>query len=447
MKENRTTHNVEQTVRKVARRVLRKAPFVAGVLFAAGTTAACYPDNVIIHDATPTPRAAAGTPTPPVKSGECTTVLCYPPTPTPIVITGPEGKPGKDGKDGKQGEPGKDGAQGPRGPEGARGPQGDRGPIGPAGRDGVQVPAIPTATRAPSAATTECDVMAITSLPPRPSAHVNGIGVRLEVRDKNECVRDLFYNETGVGKTQEYKVDITEGWTLITASISAVVNSDSAPRKTYTGGPEIMIKNFKGVVTVEEGAVYVVPNEWAQKRSEEILAIQRKQTRNPNLQITYHTDGPQVAPTLPTPLPTTPTREQPTLSQEGLEPVHLPGFADIWVKKNFDQYGFKIMVVKDEVMINGNAKAPSGIGKITIYDGSRWEMGVGESFMSLSENGVDTTFVRDPKKLQQAIDQAVLEAHRKGFKTIEVTTIDFPWIESQGQYTRSQKSYFYNFNF
>lgn len=151
----------------------------------------------------------------------------------------------------------------------------------------------PRAGDIPSAspAATSCDVMAITSLPARPDANVNGIPVRLQVRDTNDCTRGLFYNETGVAKGTNYTVDLPSGWSVITASVTVAVNREGGKQKDYTDTPELVINGpFKGGVGLYEGSFRVVPTEWVKPVSEFVLPIQRAETKKPNLPITVYTD-------------------------------------------------------------------------------------------------------------------------------------------------------------
>lgn len=136
-----------------------------------------------------------------------------------------------------------------------------------------------------------CDVMAITDLSPRPDANVNGVAVRLQVRDRNDCARPLFYNETGVAAGQNYKVNLPKGWSLVTASISVEVQREGGKAKQYTNGPVVRVDGpFQGGVGEYEGSFGVVPTEWANAYVQDRLVIQRQQVKNPNLQVTVHTE-------------------------------------------------------------------------------------------------------------------------------------------------------------
>lgn len=142
-----------------------------------------------------------------------------------------------------------------------------------------------------SPAATSCDVMAITSLTARPDANVNGIPVRLQVRDTNDCTRGLFYNETGIAKGTEYDVNLPSGWSILTASLTVAVTREGGKEKDYTETPELIIKGpFKGIVGVYEGSFRVLPNEWVKPVSEFVLPIQRGETKKPTLPITVYTD-------------------------------------------------------------------------------------------------------------------------------------------------------------
>lgn len=308
-------------IKRAAKRLV--APVTALVFLAGG--AACGPTfntplpvdcntqagRQLIDCATPTPSVAAGTPKPAEIS---------------IVITGSEGKPGQNGesayqiavrlddfkgsekewlaslkgKDGAQGETGAQGLQGQKGETGAQGTQGQKGETGATGAQGpvgskgdkgdlATVAATPTPE---AASVNECDPMAITNLPARADASVNGIAVRLEVRDKNNCIRPLFYSETGVGKGQNYVLDLPPGWSVVTASLSAAVHREGGRQVDYTNTPELVIAGpFRGGVGLFEGSFRAVPTEWVNEIAAEVLAIQRQQTRNPNLQITTYTDS------------------------------------------------------------------------------------------------------------------------------------------------------------
>lgn len=278
----------------------------------------------LVDCATPTPAAATGTPRPTET-----------PTIVPTAITGPEGKPGQNGKsayeiavdegfkgtkkewlasfqgkDGAKGETGAQGLQGQKGDKGDtglqgatgskgetgnQGPQGQKGetgapgaqgPVGPKGDKGDLATVV--ATPSPIAANAnECNVLAITDLPARPNAYVNGIAVRLEVRDENTCIRPLFYSETGVAKGQNYTLDIPRGWSVVTASLSAAIQREGGRQVDYTNTPELVITGpFKGGVGLFEGSFGVVPNEWVEAYSRKVLEIQRQQTNKPDLQIT-----------------------------------------------------------------------------------------------------------------------------------------------------------------
>lgn len=154
--------------------------------------------------------------------------------------------------------------------------------------------ANPTAAPKPSAAAESgsplgCDVLAVTNLTERPGAVVNGTRVELEVRDKNQCARPLFYNETGVAKGQNYKLALPKGWTALIASLSAEVQEPNKEAKQYTNTPFLRVDGpFDGGVGVYEGAIRVEPTEWAQAITDQALPIQRAQTHKPDLQVTVY---------------------------------------------------------------------------------------------------------------------------------------------------------------
>ena len=136
-----------------------------------------------------------------------------------------------------------------------------------------------------------CDVMAITNLPARPDANINGIAVRLQVRDNDQCSRPLFYNETGIAAGQNYKVNLPKGWSVVTASVSVEVHKKGGKAKQYTNGPVVRVDGpFQGGIGEYEGSFGVVPTEWADAYVNNRLPIQRQQTKNPNLQVTVHAE-------------------------------------------------------------------------------------------------------------------------------------------------------------
>ncbi len=149
-------------------------------------------------------------------------------------------------------------------------------------------PAAPTSVATNAAAPTtvaqtgKCDPLAVTSLPVRPDAVVNGTKVTLQVRDLNDgCERPLFYNETGVGKGANYAFDMPLGWTVITASASAEVQREGNTAKQFLGCPIVVVEGpFKGGIGLYEGALRVVPKEWADNLlKDEVVPIQSAQCK------------------------------------------------------------------------------------------------------------------------------------------------------------------------
>lgn len=151
------------------------------------------------------------------------------------------------------------------------------------------VPAVPTAVPVGvpgSARIGECNPIAVTSLGPRPDATINGTSVHLEVRDLNSCVRPLFRHETGVAVGQNYKISLPDSrWSVIIASTTAEVQREGGAAQRFLSGPVIKIQGpFAGGAGVFEGAVDVVPEEWADFRIQQIMPIQRLQVGDPNRQ-------------------------------------------------------------------------------------------------------------------------------------------------------------------
>lgn len=130
-----------------------------------------------------------------------------------------------------------------------------------------------------------CNPVDVTKLGTRADAIVNETAVRLEVRDNNLCARPLWYNETGIGKGSNYKLNLTKGWVAITASVSAEIQRDGGKPKQYKDGPVVVIRGpFIGGAGLYEGALRIVPEEWLNEVLQQTLIIQRKQVGNPSLQ-------------------------------------------------------------------------------------------------------------------------------------------------------------------
>lgn len=143
------------------------------------------------------------------------------------------------------------------------------------------------ATPTMTATENKSNVLAVTTLPARPDAHINGIGIALNVRDTNESARPLFYSETGVAKGQNYVLDLPAGWSVITSSVTVAVHREGGEQQDFKNTPVVVIHGpFNGGVGLYEGALRAQPEEWTKANSEQVLKIQREQTRNPNLSIT-----------------------------------------------------------------------------------------------------------------------------------------------------------------
>lgn len=155
------------------------------------------------------------------------------------------------------------------------------------------VESVSAAPAANSGSFGKCDPLAVTSLSQREDAFVNGTRVTLEVRDlTSRCERPLFYNETGVKKGFNYKLEIPQGWIVITASVTAEVQRDGKSAQKFLDTPIMVIQGpFTGNVGLYEGAIRVIPFEWLDAvLMGETLPIQRLQTGKPGLMPIYFSD-------------------------------------------------------------------------------------------------------------------------------------------------------------
>jgi len=138
---------------------------------------------------------------------------------------------------------------------------------------------VPTITPMPTATLkSTCDPIAISSMIDRPDAMVNGIPVRLQVRDLNTCPRALFYNETGIAQGTNFAIDLPEGWAAISVSVTVEVQREGSAAQQYLNCPIVYTKGpFHGGFGVYEGSFRVVPIEWLQAVLAEIIPIQSVQ--------------------------------------------------------------------------------------------------------------------------------------------------------------------------
>lgn len=169
-----------------------------------------------------------------------------------------------------------------------------RGAVGSANA-AATAPAVAPTIKAAAAASGEgpslCDVLAITSLPARPDANVNGIPVRLQVRDTNACARPLWYNETGVNSGTNFRLNMPQGWSAVTASVTVEVQREGGKAQQFKDTPVVRIDGpFQGGIGEFEGSFGVVPTEWADAYVTDRLKIQRVQTKKPDLQVTVFKD-------------------------------------------------------------------------------------------------------------------------------------------------------------
>lgn len=119
------------------------------------------------------------------------------------------------------------------------------------------------------------------------NAHVNGVEVDLSLFNEKDNPHELYRNATGINAGKNYKLDLPEGWSAITASLSAEIQREGGEPVANTNSPVIIIIGpFVGGAGLWEGAIYIVPTEWLKAVSERVLVTQRQQTGKPELQIT-----------------------------------------------------------------------------------------------------------------------------------------------------------------
>lgn len=119
------------------------------------------------------------------------------------------------------------------------------------------------------------------------NARVNGVDVDSSLFNEKDNPHELYRNATGINAGKNYKLDLPEGWSAITASLSAEIQREGGEPVANTNSPVIIIIGpFVGGAGLWEGAIYIVPTEWLKAVSERVLATQRKQTGKPELPIT-----------------------------------------------------------------------------------------------------------------------------------------------------------------
>ncbi|MBF8249996.1 MAG: hypothetical protein HW400_597 [Candidatus Levybacteria bacterium] len=120
------------------------------------------------------------------------------------------------------------------------------------------------------------------------NAHVNEVEVDLSSFKEGDNPHELYYNATGINTGKNYKLNLPEGWSAITASLSAEIHREGREPVVNTNSPEMIIVGpFEGGAGLWEGAIYIVPTRWLNTVSERVLATQRQQTGKPNLPITF----------------------------------------------------------------------------------------------------------------------------------------------------------------